>query len=107
MDFSNEEIQTNRRDDKSFLDYVGCQIAPVPRFAEESCRIWPAEWKVSCFQLREHHAHRTNLLYLFTYFLCRSKEEQLEAAMDKLVVLFGVEILKVVPGRVSTEVDAK
>lgn len=27
--------------------------------------------------------------------------------MDKLVVLFGVEILKIVPGRVSTEVDAK
>jgi transaldolase len=33
--------------------------------------------------------------------------EQLEAASDKLVVLFGNEILKIVPGRVSTEVDAR
>lgn len=36
-----------------------------------------------------------------------NKEEQLEWAMDKLTVNFGVEILKIVPGRVSTEVDAK
>ena len=27
--------------------------------------------------------------------------------MDKLFVLFGCEILKIVPGRVSTEVDAR
>lgn len=33
--------------------------------------------------------------------------EQLEAASDKLFVLFGSEILKIVPGRVSTEVDAR
>jgi transaldolase len=34
-------------------------------------------------------------------------EEKLENAMDLLCVLFGVEILKIVPGRVSTEVDAR
>ncbi|XP_066999117.1 transaldolase [Anabrus simplex] len=33
--------------------------------------------------------------------------EQLEAAADKLFVLFGSEILKIIPGRVSTEVDAR
>ncbi|KAF7277774.1 transaldolase [Rhynchophorus ferrugineus] len=33
--------------------------------------------------------------------------EKLENAMDMLCVLFGVEILKIVPGRVSTEVDAR
>lgn len=33
-------------------------------------------------------------------------EEQAENAMDRLLVAFGVEILKIVPGRVSTEVDA-
>lgn len=33
--------------------------------------------------------------------------EQIEAAADKLFVLFGIEILKIVPGRVSTEVDAR
>jgi transaldolase len=33
--------------------------------------------------------------------------EQLAAAGDKLSVLIGQEILKVVPGRISTEVDAR
>lgn len=37
----------------------------------------------------------------------KTQEQQLEAAMDKLLVLFGSEILKIVPGRVSTEVDAR
>lgn len=37
----------------------------------------------------------------------RSEEERLELAMDRLYVLFGCEILKIVPGRVSTEVDAR
>jgi len=32
---------------------------------------------------------------------------QTEKAMDKLAVNFGVEILKIVPGRVSTEIDAR
>lgn len=34
-------------------------------------------------------------------------DEKVGAAMDMLCVLFGVEILKIVPGRVSTEVDAR
>eukprot|EP01132_Coremiostelium_polycephalum_P005932 gene5932-7385_t len=34
------------------------------------------------------------------------KKKQIELAVDKLFVNFGVEILKIVPGRVSTEVDA-
>lgn len=34
-------------------------------------------------------------------------DEQVEAAMDMIAVFFGKEILKIVPGRVSTEVDAK
>ncbi|XP_043269315.1 transaldolase [Venturia canescens] len=33
--------------------------------------------------------------------------EQLEAAVDMTCVLFGQEILKLIPGRVSTEVDAR
>jgi transaldolase len=33
--------------------------------------------------------------------------EQLINAMDKVCVNFGVEILKIIPGRVSTEVDAR
>eukprot|EP01121_Diplochlamys_sp_Union-15-3_P018847 TRINITY_DN694_c0_g1_i4.p1 TRINITY_DN694_c0_g1~~TRINITY_DN694_c0_g1_i4.p1 ORF type:complete len:326 (-),score=66.70 TRINITY_DN694_c0_g1_i4:31-1008(-) len=34
-------------------------------------------------------------------------EKQVILAMDKLAVDFGVEILKIVPGRVSTEIDAR
>jgi transaldolase len=35
-----------------------------------------------------------------------SADVQAENAMDRLLVAFGTEILKIVPGRVSTEVDA-
>jgi transaldolase len=35
------------------------------------------------------------------------QKQQSEALMDKLFVSFGREILKVIPGRVSTEVDAR
>lgn len=34
-------------------------------------------------------------------------EEQVDATLDMLLVEFGKEILKIVPGKVSTEVDAK
>ncbi|MCH9630389.1 MAG: Transaldolase [Chlamydiia bacterium] len=36
-----------------------------------------------------------------------SKKEQLDLIITKIFVNFGVEILKIVPGRVSTEVDAR
>lgn len=35
------------------------------------------------------------------------EKDQLSWALDKLLVNFGCEILKIVPGRVSTEVDAR
>lgn len=55
---------------------------------------------------------KTNVLYLLlnfkvSYVIDRTIEEQTEEAMDNLVVLFGTEILSLVPGRVSTEVDAR
>jgi len=37
----------------------------------------------------------------------KSFEQKVELAMDKMSVNFGVEILKIVPGRVSTEIDAR
>jgi len=37
----------------------------------------------------------------------KSSEEQTDAALDYLLVLFGKEILNIVPGKVSTEVDAR
>jgi transaldolase len=36
-----------------------------------------------------------------------SKEEEKSLVMDRIFVNFGLEILKIVPGRVSTEVDAR
>ena len=36
-----------------------------------------------------------------------SVDEQVDATLDNLLVQFGNEILKIVPGKVSTEVDAK
>ena len=36
-----------------------------------------------------------------------SSDEQLSACTDKLAVRFGEKILEVIPGRVSTEVDAR
>lgn len=36
-----------------------------------------------------------------------STEEKTSLAMDYLCVLFGCEILKIIPGRVSTEIDAR
>ncbi len=37
----------------------------------------------------------------------QDKREQVTLALDKLAVNFGLQILKIVPGRVSTEVDAR
>lgn len=37
----------------------------------------------------------------------QDSQEQITLACDKLFVNFGCEILKLVPGRVSTEVDAR
>jgi transaldolase len=36
-----------------------------------------------------------------------SNQEQLDLACDRLAVLVGIEILKLIPGRISTEVDAR
>ncbi|KAL1846165.1 hypothetical protein VTK73DRAFT_347 [Phialemonium thermophilum] len=36
-----------------------------------------------------------------------SIDDQVEAALDRLLVEFGKEILQIIPGRVSTEVDAR
>jgi len=37
----------------------------------------------------------------------KNKSDVIEAIIDKLFVNFGLEILKIIPGRVSTEVDAR
>jgi len=37
----------------------------------------------------------------------KDKQQQVQDAMDKLAVDVGLEVLKIVPGRISTEVDAR
>jgi transaldolase len=34
-------------------------------------------------------------------------QSQVAIALDKVAVTFGTEILKIIPGRVSTEIDAR
>ena len=34
-------------------------------------------------------------------------DQKVDAALDRLLVEFGQEILKIIPGKVSTEVDAR
>lgn len=48
-----------------------------------------------------------NRLVLIFWYFYRTEQEKIEEAMDMLCVLFGCEILKIIPGRVSTEVDAR
>ncbi|KAL6048782.1 Transaldolase [Balamuthia mandrillaris] len=43
----------------------------------------------------------------FAKKVASTEEEQVEKCLDKLAVNFGVEILKLIPGRVSTEIDAR
>ena len=44
---------------------------------------------------------------LYAKSLSTDKTVQLKYALDKLAVNFGLKILEIVPGRVSTEVDAR
>jgi len=37
----------------------------------------------------------------------KTRKEKLELTLDKLFINFGIEILKIIPGEVSTEVDAR
>ena len=45
--------------------------------------------------------------YVLTHCYFRGIEAQTSMAMDRLFVLFGEQILTIIPGRVSTEVDAR
>lgn len=55
----------------------------------------------------EHYAHLIDDAIAFAKRHSGSREEQVAVACDKLAVNFGAEILKSIPGRVSTEVDAR
>jgi len=45
--------------------------------------------------------------HLVEQAIAEKKGEEIEVILDRILILFGLEILKIVPGRVSTEVDAR
>lgn len=47
------------------------------------------------------------IVFYYFFSINSTKDERVAEALDYLCVLFGIEILKIVPGRVSTEVDAR
>lgn len=51
-------------------------------------------------------AQQPQYSHLFDDALAKAKQGDTERLMDQLAVNFGCEILKIIPGRVSTEVDA-
>jgi len=52
-------------------------------------------------------AQQDSYQHIVDQALSSASSKTTEAVMDQLLVLFGLEILKIVPGRVSTEVDAR
>ncbi|MBS1203311.1 MAG: transaldolase [Proteobacteria bacterium] len=55
----------------------------------------------------EHFSHLIDDAIAYGKARGKTQEQQVAEASDKLAVNFGVEILKSIPGRVSTEVDAR
>jgi transaldolase len=53
------------------------------------------------------YSHLIDEALTFAKSKSTNKQKQLSITMDRLFINFGLEILKIVPGRVSTEVDAR
>lgn len=53
------------------------------------------------------YKHLINDAIAYAKDKARNSDDRLSVCLDRLAVNFGVEILKVIPGRVSTEVDAR
>lgn len=52
-------------------------------------------------------ANKPEYKHLLDQAVSEKGSEGVEAVLDRILILFGLEILKIVPGRVSTEVDAR
>lgn len=57
---------------------------------------------ISCTRLQSVSAQSDSL-----YIQGKDLDEQVDATLDRLLVEFGKEILQIIPGKVSTEVDAR
>jgi len=57
-------------------------------------------------QMPQYHEHVESAMH-YGKAHAHNEAEQIRLTLDKIAVNFGTEILKIVPGRVSTEVDAR
>jgi transaldolase len=55
----------------------------------------------------DQYKHLLDSAVSYAKSTAKTDDEKVSLAIDKLFVLFGKEILKIIPGRVSTEVDAR
>jgi len=55
----------------------------------------------------QKYAHLVDEALAYARRRTTDRQKQISIAVDKLFINFGLEILKIVPGRVSTEVDAR
>lgn len=104
---SHEGIQADRCDHESVADPVCRWHETVPAHHREGGHAGHQVGRVSSFQhTNTKHfppAQANKILTLFHSTI----DEQITETIDHLCVQFGAEILKIVPGRVSTEVDAR
>ncbi|MFQ3282782.1 transaldolase [Reinekea sp.] len=77
-------------------------IASIQNFKPEDATTNPS----LLFKAAEMPAYQHLVDDAIAWGKARSADNWVEEAMDKLAVNFGIELLKLVPGRVSTEVDA-
>lgn len=80
-------------------------IASIKKYSPTDATTNPSLILAATQKPEYHHLIEEAVVYSKTN--ARSNSEQASLLMDKLFVNFGLEILKLIPGRVSTEVDAR
>ncbi|MDF2529782.1 MAG: tal [Gammaproteobacteria bacterium] len=80
-------------------------IAAIERYSPQDATTNPSLILKAAAMPEYQHLIKEAIAYAKQNF--SDKSQQLKAAINKLAVNFGIEILKLIPGRVSTEVDAR
>ncbi len=73
----------------------------------ESMKIYQPQDATTNPSLILQAAAKPEYKHLVEQAVTEAKANGMEAILDRILILFGLEILKIVPGRVSTEVDAR
>ena len=73
----------------------------------ESMKIYQPQDATTNPSLILQAAGKPEYRHLVEQAVAGQKNASLDAVLDRILILFGLEILKIVPGRVSTEVDAR